>query len=260
VLLLLLLLLGSLDTDNNEEWAITLNVAGQTKCLVFYTDNTMPFASPIDPNGPLWEAEFSAPAGQTFRLGFEAWEKQAGGPMCVFENSDNRNNYLRWVEPLTNLSQLAPNEQRPFSASRAFTQAGNSCTVTILGSIARKPSVRNFPSLLSTKSIAPLEFLYRNTTRTRYGTHDDTHARTAGRPAYRQRDHRGGVGGRLASEAHRARLRPQPRADRGARAAGHRTQCRVHRQHAHDLWFVLHQHVEKFIYPIFNLYSVVWPT
>jgi hypothetical protein len=145
VCFVLLLLLGSLDTDNDEEWAITLNVAGQKKCLVFYTDNTMPFASPIDPNRPLWEAEFSASAGQTFRLGFEAWEKQAGGPICVLENGDNRNNYLRWEEPLTNLSQLAPNEQRAFSASRVFTQAIYPCSVTIIGSVARKPSVRILP-------------------------------------------------------------------------------------------------------------------
>jgi hypothetical protein len=141
----LLLLLGSLDTDNDEEWAITLDVAGQKKCLIFYTTDTMPFASPIDSTGPLWEAEFSVPSGQSFRLGFEAWEKATSGPMCVFENGDNRNNYIRWAEPLTNLHQLAPNEQRALTTSRVFTQAGNACNLTILGSISRKSSVRILP-------------------------------------------------------------------------------------------------------------------
>jgi hypothetical protein len=135
---------GSLDSDLNEEWAFTLDVAGQKKCLVFFTPDVGPWTSPA--GTVMWETDFSTDENE-FRVGIEVWEKVASGPLCEFEAGDNRNNYLRFYQVFDGLQQLPPNEPQQRGVDALFTQ--NPCRVWIYSTIVRKAPVwwRTIPSI-----------------------------------------------------------------------------------------------------------------
>jgi hypothetical protein len=132
----------SFDDDEDEEWAWTFKVGGQSKCV---TSNTRRYALPWEDTSlsvPL-DIAFSTHLSQ-LRLTIDAWEKDAPGPNCQWEHDDMATQRMQDYVPFDLLSlkfgqQVAWSKTLVF-LDRSFMSGDQVCSTTVDGLILKRDS------------------------------------------------------------------------------------------------------------------------
>ncbi|ELR20296.1 EGFlike domain containing protein [Acanthamoeba castellanii str. Neff] len=128
------------DPDEDEEWAWTFEVGGQSTCI---TRNTGRYALPWEDRSVSVPAEIAFATKQAqLRLTIDAWEKDAPGRNCLWEHGDDARHRMQGYVPFDLLSlnfgqQVAWSKTLVF-LDRSYMLGDQVCSTTVDGLILKR--------------------------------------------------------------------------------------------------------------------------